>query len=246
MYESIANYLKYKDIALLYDWGFKEEIPEEKFGIRVEGSNWLEKTISLRNQLREYIRANPDRKVSVADYYIKEWGGIRRFDQSQQTVSYFSCYEDSEERPKDFRPNFSSVSSWSKWASLVCPKWACIYDARVAYSINAINYLSNGEGKIFPAPNGRNTRLGILDVETLLLSNKLRPSDKNNPKAIKKSYYLASGDAYIRYLDLLVAVSKELWKDCNHIHEVEMLLFALADKNIYAEVFAKVSEKNGI
>jgi hypothetical protein len=40
----------------------------------------------------------------------------------------------------------------------------------------------------------------------------------------------------------MVTVSKELWGDETHIHEVEMLLFALADTVIYEDVLAKACE----
>ena len=41
---------------------------------------------------------------------------------------------------------------------------------------------------------------------------------------------------------MMVAVSKALWGDKTHIHEVEMLLFALADTAIYEDVLAKTCE----
>jgi hypothetical protein len=34
----------------------------------------------------------------------------------------------------------------------------------------------------------------------------------------------------------------ELWGDVDHIHEVEMLLFSLADGDIYQEAFNRLSK----
>lgn len=247
MDEKIAEYLKDRKehISSLYTWTFDASIPEQQFGIVVEGADCLEKTVSLKNRLREYISDHPDAQEDVATYFITKWGGIRRFSKAWETVTAFSSLHGSSSRPADFKPGFKSVSSWSKWASLVCPAWACIYDARVAYSINAINYLTGGEHKIFPTPDGRNTRLGILDVSTLLLERKIRDGDSNNPKDIEAAHFIPESDAYLEYLDLVASVSNRLWNDSAHIHEVEMLLFALADADIYNDVFAKVSAGSG-
>jgi hypothetical protein len=166
MNNKISDYLRDKkdNISSLYTWEFNVELPKKKFGIDAEGTNWLEKTVSLKQGLREYLSKRPDAQVDVAQYFITEWGGIRRFSKSKETVKDFSNWQDSQTRPEDVKPKFNSVSSWSKWLSLVCPAWACIYDSRVAYSLNAINYLGGGNHKIFPIPEGRNTRLGILDI----------------------------------------------------------------------------------
>jgi len=244
MNNKVANYLRDKkdNIAALYTWDFNVDKPRNKFDVVAEGENCLDKTISLKHGLREYLSKNPNAKVDVAEYFITEWGGIRRFSKSKEIVEEFSKWQDSQSRPADFKPNFASVSSWSKWLSLVCPAWACIYDSRVAYSINAINYLRGGDHKIFPIPNGRNTRLGILDIATLLLKMRLKKEDGSNPKDIEKAHFIKEQDAYLDYLDMMVAVSKVLWGDETHTHEVEMLLFALADTAIYEDVWAQACE----
>lgn len=244
MHIKIADYLRGEkdNISALYTWNFNDAEPQNKFGVVAEGTNWLDKTISLKRGLREYLSKNPDAQVDVAKYLITEWGGIRRFSKSKETVEEFSKWQGSQTRPADFKQKFASVSSWSKWLSLVCPAWACIYDSRVAYSINAINYLGGGRHKIFPIPEGRNTRLGILDISTLLLKMKLKKGGSSNPKDIEKAHFIKEQDAYLDYLDMMVAVSKALWDDETHIHEVEMLLFALADTAIYEDVLAKACE----
>ena len=91
---------------------------------------------------------------------------------------------------------FKKISSWSKWLSVVCPKWACIYDTRIAYSLNAINYISGAEHKIFPIPEGRNTQINILDVATLLLSRKLYAADSIEPKAVKKRHFVSESAVF--------------------------------------------------
>ncbi len=241
----IAKYLEgHKDkLAELYSWDFDTKVPLEKFGILVKGDSWFEKTNNLKLALRKRIEEkNQEQKEleRIATYFIKEWGGIRRFSKPEEVVEMFGNITGTDVCPKDFKPTFKSISSWSKWASLVCPKWACIYDARVAYSINAINYLSGGTHKIFPIPEGRNTRLNLLDVSTLILSAKINETDKSDPKSIRKSYFVKDSAAYIEYLSLVRGVSQRLWNDHEHIHEVEMLLFALADTAVYESVFERI------
>lgn len=246
MDKCIVEYLKDKKdrTSDLYTWGFKESIPQKQFNITVSGNTCFEKTVSLKDQLRAHLKKNPASEQDVAEYFIKEWGGIKRFSKSNEVVSEFSQWKGTAERPLIFKPKFPSISSWSKWAALVCPEWACIYDARVAYSINAINYLKGGEHKIFPSPEGRNSRLELLDVTTLLLSIKLQQGE-SNPKHVKEVHFVKEKDAYLKYLDLVGSVSEALWNDRSHIHQVEMLLFSLADKDIYRDLFDKVCQTSG-
>ncbi len=121
MNNKISDYLRDKkdNISSLYTWEFNVELPKKKFGIDAEGTNWLEKTVSLKQGLREYLSKRPDAQVDVAQYFITEWGGIRRFSKSKETVKDFSNWQDSQTRPEDVKPKFNSVSSWSKWLSLV-------------------------------------------------------------------------------------------------------------------------------
>lgn len=244
MDKKIAKYLKDKKDQLLelYTWDFDPAIPQKKFGISIEGASWLEKTRSLRRKLREYIAANPDSQVEVAEYFIKDWGGMEQFSESRDVVNHFLKWRGTLTMPEGFKPKFTSISSWSKWAALVCPDWACVYDARVAYSINAINYLGDGDQKIYPMPAQKSSRTALLDIDvsTLLLQKMLKNPSNNNPKNIKAAYFVAEGDVYRQYLNLLVSVSEILWNDREHIHEVEMLLFTLADTEIYSDLFVKV------
>lgn len=244
--DHIANYLNGKkdQVAKLYAWKFNEAIPLERFKITVAGNSWYDKTISLKQQLRRYLTENPDSHGHVADYFIKGWGGIKGFRKSAEVVKSFSHLQGKDQRPAAFNPDFESVSSWSKWAALVCPNWACIYDARVAYSINAINYLNGGDGKIYPAPPGRNTRLQLVDVVTLLLMKKLTKDSSSDPKDIALAHFIEEKNVYVEYLDLVTSVSEKIWGDRSKFHDVEMLLFSLADKEIYSDLFTKVCQAN--
>ena len=247
MHKEIAEFLgSHKEsLEKIYTWDFAEKIPKEQFGIIAEGDTWLARNLDLKTKLANRIadNHNMDELTRIADYYIKNWGGIRRFTRASEIVEQFREISGTKNPPENFEFPFDSISSWSKWASLICPNWACIYDARVAYSINVINYLTGAKYKIFPIPNGRNTRLGMLDVKTLLLSAKIEVEDNSEPAALRRKYFISEKDVYRAYLKIVQEVSKQLWTDESHIHEVEMLLFAIADSVAYESLFNSLAQQ---
>jgi hypothetical protein len=91
-------------------------------------------------------------------------------------------------------------------------------------------------------PDGRNSRLKMLDINTLLLGKRLKRGDNNDPRSLRKKHFVPAENAYIQYLSIVRGVSQALWGDEKHIHEVEMLLFALADGDIYEQVFDRLAE----
>ena len=247
MHEEITKFLKpHKgNLDALYDWSFNEDIPKKRFGITAQGKTWTQKTRDLKSKLVDRATsANSDELTKIADYFIRDWGGIRRFTRSAETVRQFKVIAGYKKIPENLDFPYKSISSWSKWASLICPSWACIYDARVAYSLNAINYLSGASYKIFPIPDGRNTKLRMLDVTTLLLSSKITASDENKPDSLRKKYFVSQAEVYRKYLQTVNEVSKQLWNDENHVHDVEMILFAIADSIAYEALFDFVAKHN--
>ncbi|EMR47915.1 hypothetical protein [Pseudomonas putida] len=232
------------DLPSLYGWTFDHGLASSEFDISFSGETSFDRTLELKTGLRDLVRSTSCEAEHgrVATYFIKVWGGITRFSKVSETLELFSSYKGSTAVPAGFKPSFKLISSWSKWASIVCPDWACIYDARVAYSLNAINYLTGAKHPIFPMPDGRNTRLKMLDITTLLLGERLLPGESSDPKSMRKKHFVSEQDAYPQYLSIVRKVSKDLWGDEKHIHEVEMLLFALADGEIYQEVFNRLAE----
>ena len=247
MYVEIAKFLEpYKDrLDDLYQWEFIQEIPRERFEIFVNGGSWLEKTRDLKTQLIARIQSaeTDDELIEYAEYFIKDWGGIKRFSRSREIVGQFKVIAGTEALPNEFNLPYKSISSWSKWVSLICPQWACIYDARVAYSLNAINYLSGGAHKIFPTPEGRNTKLKMLDVSTLLVASKIQPNENKNPKALRKQHFIKESDAYRQYLNIIRSSSNELWGEEGDIHNIEMLLFSIADSFAYEALFEDLANR---
>jgi hypothetical protein len=246
--ETIASYLTgFKDnLDEHYAWEFDPSIPRTRFGVDCVGRTWLARTRELKSGLNNLIASNDsaEQSVPIAEYFIKTWGGIRGFRGTKDTVDKFRDLRGTSVIPADFGFDFASISSWSKWVSLLCPKWAGIYDARVAYAINAINYLYGGWHDIFPTPEGRNTQIKRFDLSTLLLVKKIQPSDVSTPNTLRRKYFVDESAAYKKYVALLGGVSRILWNDGDHIHDVEILLFSLADRQVYADVFKRIQNSN--
>lgn len=244
--DDVAAYLENKKHRLrdLYKWEFDPRIPKKEFGISISKENPAAMTLSLRRGLRKFLKGNPDGKSKerVARYFIRDWGGIRRFTKSKEVVAQFEDMAGTTEIPKSpFR--FEGVSSWSKWATLVCPRWACIYDARVAYSLNAINFLEGATHKIFPSPEGRNSRLRSLDAGTLVLAQRLSAEISDLRGDLNTDDHLVSReDVYREYLELVRAVSGKLWGDAKHTQTVEMLLFAISAGDVYDDLIAHLRQ----
>jgi hypothetical protein len=160
---SMENYLSQfieslkDDLASHYCWKFDEKVPSERFDIDVQGNNWLEKTLSLKCQLnarlKEY-RTDRTELRRIANYFIQEWGGINRFDSAEDVIDAFEDIMDSETIPlPPYKFAFDGVTSWSKWLTLACPAWACIYDARVTYTLNVLNYVNGEPVRNFVCPS---------------------------------------------------------------------------------------------
>jgi hypothetical protein len=242
MHQQLANYLKkYKTkLEAHYDWGINDAIPRDRFGFTFSGKTSFAKTLELKQQL-SYAAASSSRledKYLLAEYIIKDWGGIKRFSKIHETVQRLEPLR-GKDRPASFDFAFENISSWSKWLSVICPNWALIYDARVAYSLNAINFMSGSKAKIFPVPAGRNSTMKLLDSSTLAISLRLNTGEEDSAKALRATHLVPDNDAYLCYLDTVTQAHKVIWADDDRpIVYTEMLLFALADTVIFRDLLA--------
>ncbi len=240
MKDIIAEYLRRYTGQLpdLYNWNPDEMILLDRFGIDVSRCETvLDKNVFLKNELTKYILNNKSKenKIKIANYIIKDWGGIRRFGRGEEIVTSFQEVEFTETMPKH-QYYFRGISSWSKYLSIIAPSWACIYDARVAYSLNVINYIFGSRYPIFPVPSGRNSKITLLDIETLLIAAKIQKLDTYSPREIKQKHYISDDQVYKTYINLIGEVHKELWAPSDPIQYTEMLLFVISDNLVYKDL----------
>lgn len=247
----IAQYLvPFKDdLQKHYSWPFDVNIPKSKFGFNFTGKNMFANTLQLKSQLQNAaIRARDNEELKLlADYFIKEWGGHKNNFDILNLIETHKKISFSRDVPSNFDFEFKNISEWSKWLCIVCPAWAVIYDARVIYSINAINYLTGSKYKIFPMPEIRNQKINFLDISTLILNDRLSSTDSADPRFATDYHFVDKKIAYVQYADLIKKVGSQLYgkRSAGHI-DAEMLLFSLADRQIFEDVFLKVkSGKKG-
>ncbi len=229
-----------------YDWRVNEKIFSEYFILKdLPKKNHIEMNIWLRKYLNKKINnsKNINEKIKIAEYYINKWGGITGFKSHKKIVDKYDEKIISDESPyKEYE--FENISSWSKYLSIAYPKWAVIYDSRVAYSLNSIILINNIKSKIFPMPTSRNKNITLLDIETILLTKKIKNNQDEEYKSIKEKYFYDPKKVYNNYLELMKLLAIELYGNKEDIIKVEMLLFSIADEFMVNKVIDYIRIEN--
>ena len=193
-----------------YSWKFDPAVVHTDFGVTVTGVTWYDKTRALKRGLSQVWASRPNKRTALADYAVRIWGGVKRnapttIDSYVQTVSQ-----------GDVPKTHKGIASWSKVAAFSEPNEHAIFDARVSFSLNAIQLLSGG-GQCwwFPHLAGQNK---LLRETWPVLRTRAE---------VQKWTAIESTQVYSTYIVLLKSVSRSLRKD---IDDVEMLLFAKAEE----------------
>lgn len=189
-----------------YKWRIPAELPS---GIpRPTGKNDFERAIALRKCINVELRNKPKRKIELTNFYISKWGGVRA--NSPATILAYAREEDATLIARRTK----GIASWSKALSIRDPNKYAIYDARVAFSLNALQTNRKVSDPIFfPLVAGRNSQLR--EPTRQIRSEVKKEKSETHPG---ESFYLA-------YLRLLNDVARRLKVT---IGEVEMCLFASA------------------
>ena len=212
-----------------------------------ETSNYL-REIQLKKILNNHLtifekEGNEKRINQIANWIIRDWGGI-------------NSKNDNEKLTKDIlksrgNMSFDRIASSSKIGAFMFPEDLIIYDSRVAYTINWILLSTGEENDFFPIPEGRNSKMMAFDMNVLIrlkLKEKYTPTDSNsigNKLMINnfdKGVYHSKNTAYQSLNDLIKEVHVLLWgKDhSKELYYTEMLLFSIADNQIYLDIINKV------
>ncbi|NWA84292.1 hypothetical protein [Pseudomonas sp. D2002] len=251
----IARYLRplLKDIETHYTWSFDEKIAEKISGVAFsKDENPLHKTAKLKHALGKKLRESQEQKLhyDIGKYIITTWGKITNHKALDEIIA------STRKRAMGGRENFKSVpltgvSSWSKYLSLL-HSWAPVYDSRVAYAINAINLISGNTTLFYAIPNGRGSRLTLIDIETffvipLLANKKITVQDLQHSQFSAKSkeqFHIRPENTYDQYCKLLEAVALELKDEIpqsltpylSPSQIIEALLFAIAPTKVLADL----------
>lgn len=157
--------------------------------------------LALRSALHDVWRAAPARRTEISEWFVRDWGGIRR-NHPRTIAGHVEAAENG--GPARLR----AVSSWSKIVVLADPNRYAIYDARVAFALNALQILEHGHVvEQFPVPLGRNNEInraiGVLKLPGVR--------------------YATDRSAYERYLEVLNYLGPTLQR-------AEMALFATSEQ----------------
>lgn len=217
--------------------------------------NPYQQTIKLKALLVGKLATSKDFDggTEYAEYFVQEWGRIGGHNNLRALLEPFYDQRNVDLEQLTLVRSFEGISSWSKYLSLLNSD-AAIYDSRVAYSINVINYLGGTTDLFFPMPAGRSPRLSLLDIETLFLLSKLAidrnfVSDEDSEHKqisarLKKKYQLEKTQTYLLYLELIAEVCVLLNIPKNEHFKIEMLLFALPPGEVFKSLIDAQSESN--
>jgi len=212
--EAVTEYIvaNQQDLAEIYRWRFDETVLLEELNIEVDGNNWYEKNLELKRRLAECWALNERAdQMRLANYYVREFGGIRAND--AQTISGYV-----ETLRGGHLPPFQGIASWSKIASIAnCNRYA-IFDARVAFALNAIQVLNGVDDALaFPSLPSRKARI----TEAAPIAQQ-RAEGHNGARMQRRRVYRD-------YLELLAQAAGNLDGD-QRLARAEMVLFAKAEE----------------
>jgi len=260
MGEAVAEFLRPRQQALhTFDWKITPAAIKAAVALRLlpekpEG-DVFSMTARLRAAVAERVRSfgpsdpkREDRLHELARFVVSDWGGLRR--NSPKTlhgyVQRYTAHVDDFDAVTSARALHARVSaahqspvfplegiaSWSKWLNFVWPEWALIYDARIAFALNAILLMRDIDAPAFPVPVGRNATLGHFSAQTsaCLAWHARRGSRPPKSKAIAtwmESAMVKDVDTYEYYLAVMNAAHRRLWRDeQTPLVHTEMLLFS--------------------
>lgn len=208
---------------------------EEKENLNKEGNDFRRNEI-----LKEIIKnkaKNSYELTSLNFWIINNWGGIWSFKETDNNLKKIQAFSKQLTESKLTKNTFETISSLSKIASFIDSDNFFIYDSRVIYTLNWLILTSDDlEKKYFPMPESRNKKLQAFDINTII---NLANIDKYRRNEIQ---YHDFETAYFEFCNLIKLLFGKVFNDnqANPYH-LEMLLFTIADNEIFNELTAKTS-----
>lgn len=177
------------------------------------------------------------KEVSDIDFWIiNTWGGISSFKRTDRNIEKIAKFRMEVENSRLTRPSFETISSLSKISAFTDPSRYFVYDARVIYTLNwLILYYENrtsSKETYFPMPAGRNKNIVEFDLNTIInLHHKLTLGSAPG--------YYSGQEAYFKYCDFILGNYDVVKRIGTQPVMLEMLLFVLADDEIYNQLMDK-------
>lgn len=216
----------------------------------------FEKEIELKKLVSNSLNHFKENKLikefnELSLWVIEEWGGITTGDKDKTSDLIKSKIFDIEHIEDDFI--FDRISSISKVLAFLKTDKFVVYDSRVAYSINWILLKAGETNQFFPVPDGRNSKMMAFDINVLIRLKNIKEYQTTNMadiskklfiSQIDKKFYIEKNKAYADYVKLIRELNVRLFPDkANELFHTEMLLFSIADKQIYKDITDSISTK---
>ena len=227
------------DLSNRYKWDFNGDFlnsipPIGPFLNHTNFNNPFERNELLKFKLTEYFQLNNSSMDDLHFWIINQWGGIKNFKNSDKNRKKINVFENEVSNGRLTRSTFSTISSLSKLSSFWDCKNYVIYDSRVIYSLNWLILKLSKEKRYFITPAGRSDVIANYNIDTVI---RLFHKDIIHVEDLYYSYK----EAYHRYCDLMKEWSLKIWGDDHsnrkqHPFYLEMLLFVIADKEIFKDM----------
>lgn len=205
--------------------------------------NSYEQNIKLKWLLCDKYKQSVN-QTSIDFWVINNWGGIKGFKPNERNIQKVEIFKKQIQSNKLTKDTFSTISSLSKLASFINPDEFVIYDSRVIYSLNwLILTLENKDAlkeKYYPMPSGRNKKITDFDLNTIINLSHIKEYFE------KDQLYIMPQDAYFKFCEFIKNTSKLIYGEDSKPYELELLLFTIADDEIYNDIKdnLKLSIKN--
>ncbi|WP_433835675.1 hypothetical protein [Flavobacterium anhuiense] len=258
--EKIVQYLdKYKsELPNLYNWNAKierlvelETLTKEQITV-INKLSPYEKELQLKKivgqKLNETLKTNKTLFNQLCLWVIKDWGGIITANDND-TIKLIEKFLNQD------KPDFNRIASSSKVGAYLFPNKNIIYDSRVTYSLNWIILSENAGRQFFPIPEGRNSKMSAFDLNVLIRLKNIYAFQPTDIKQLDNRLFIKNADkrlfidkkvAYYELNQLVRQINRKLWEGDSEkekdLYYTEMLLFSIADREIFIDITKKWKE----
>jgi len=238
--DKLKEYSNQIDLKKRFDYNFDTSdrvfSSSESKALSAE-QNPYEQNVKLKWTLKEKYLSDYDSN-SIDFWIINNWGGIRGFKSTERNIEKLQKFRKQLEKGRLSLDSFSTISSLSKVSSFIDPDNFVIYDSRVIYTMNwLILTCENTDGfteKYYPMPSGRNKIITDFDMNTIV--NISHISDYLNHTEL----FISQQQAYFDFCNFVKETTKIIYGSESKPYELEMLLFTLADREIFEEMKTKI------
>ena len=243
--EKLKNFSNQIDLKERFDFNFdiNDEIFSSKETEKLStDNNPFEQNVRLKWILSEKYKTNTEQNF-IDFWIVNNWGGIRGFKPNERNIEKVRRFKKQLEKRKLSLDCFSTISSLSKISSFIDPENFVIYDSRVIYTLNwLILTCENQNGfkkKYFPMPSGRNKIIANFDMNTIVNISHISEYVENT------ELYVSQQNAYFEFCDFIKTNTELIYGENSKPYELEMLLFTLADKEIFEELKERIKRTTG-